>query len=79
MLPSRALRVCHARADGHPRGYAQFFYAAQPELETYRRVLEQLRRRAAHILSPECEKLLAAAGEMADAPDKIGVSSATRI
>ena len=55
-----------------PEDTLQFFYAAQPELETYRRVLEQLRRRAAHILSPECEKLLAAAGEMADAPDKIG-------
>lgn len=55
-----------------PEDTLQFFYTAQPELETYRRVLEQLRRRAAHILSPECEKLLAAAGEMADAPDKIG-------
>ena len=55
-----------------PEDTLQLFYAAQPELETYRRVLEQLRRRAAHILSPECEKLLAAAGEMADAPDKIG-------
>ena len=55
-----------------PEDTLQFFYAAQPELETYRRVLEQLRRRAAHILSPECEKLLAAAGEMADSPDKIG-------
>ena len=30
-----------------PEDTLQFFYAAQPELETYRRVLEQLRRRAA--------------------------------
>ena len=48
------------------------FYIAQPELETYRRSLYQIRRRAAHILSPAEEKLLAAAGEMADAPDSIG-------
>ena len=43
------------------------FYVAQPELETYRRSLYQIRRRAAHILSPEEERLLAAAGEMAAA------------
>ncbi len=48
------------------------FYIAQPGLEEYRRALYQLRRRAAHILSPAEEKLLAAAGEMADSPDAIG-------
>ena len=48
------------------------FYIAQPELETYRRPIEEIRRRRAHILSPEEEKLLAAAGEMAAAPEKIG-------
>ena len=48
------------------------FYAEQPALETYRRVLYQIRRRAAHILSGAEEKLLAAAGEMADAPENIG-------
>ena len=48
------------------------FYIAQPGLETYRRSLYQIRRRAAHILSPAEERLLAAAGEMADAPDNIG-------
>ena len=47
------------------------FYAAQPELLGYQRSLSQIRRRKAHILSPECEKLLAAAGEMADSPDRI--------
>ena len=47
------------------------FYAAQPELLGYQRSLYQIRRRKAHILSPECEKLLAAAGEMADAPDRV--------
>ena len=48
------------------------FYTAQPELETYRRSLYQIRRRAAHILSPEEERLLAAAEEMANAPENIG-------
>ena len=48
------------------------FYAAQPELAAYRRSIYQIRRRKAHILSPAEEKLLSAAGEMADAPDRIG-------
>ncbi|MBE6938571.1 MAG: oligoendopeptidase F [Ruminococcaceae bacterium] len=48
------------------------FYAQCPELETYRRVLYRIRRRAEHILSPAEEKLLAAAGEISRAPDSIG-------
>lgn len=48
------------------------FYTEVPELNTYKRSIYVIRRRAAHILSPECEALLAAAGEMADAPDNIG-------
>ena len=47
------------------------FYAEEPGLERYRRYLTKLRRRKAHTLSPAEEKLLAAAGEMADAPDTI--------
>ena len=47
------------------------FYVAQPALEEYRRSLYQIRRRAAHILSAEEEKLLASAGEMARTPDQI--------
>ena len=47
------------------------FYAACPGLERYRRYLTNLRRRKEHILSPAEEKLLAAAGEMAQAPDNI--------
>ena len=47
------------------------FYAEQPELATYRRPIERVRRRRAHILSPECEALLANTGEMADSPDAI--------
>ena len=47
------------------------FYADCPALERYRRFLNNIRRRRAHVLSPAEEKLLAAAGEMASAPDNI--------
>ena len=47
------------------------FYAQQPKLERYRRYLTNLRRRREHTLSPAEEKLLAAASEMANAPDTI--------
>ena len=40
-------------------------------LPVYRRSLERLRRRRDHILPPEQERLLAAAGEMAQAPETI--------
>lgn len=49
----------------------QSFYASCPELERYRRYLTDLRRRKAHTLSSQEERLLAAAGEMAQAPDTI--------
>ena len=55
-----------------PEETLERFYAEKPELETYRRSLYQIRRRAEHILSPECEQLLASAGEMANGPDSIG-------
>ncbi len=47
------------------------FYADYPALERYRRSLTNSRRRRAHTLSAAEEKLLAAAGEMAGAPDTI--------
>ena len=47
------------------------FYTSCPELERYRRYLTNLRRKKAHILSPAEEKLLAAAGELSQAPDTI--------
>ena len=47
------------------------FYAECPELERYRRYLTDMRRMKEHVLSPAEEKLLAAAGEMAQAPDSI--------
>ena len=48
------------------------FYKDEPELLTYKRPLDKILRRKAHVLSPEEEQLLAAAGEMSDAPDNIG-------
>jgi len=47
------------------------FYAAYPALERFRRYLTDLRRRKEHILSEAEEKLLAAAGEMAQTPDNV--------
>ena len=47
------------------------FYSAQPGLERYRRYLTNERRLKDHVLSPVEEKLLAAAGEMAQAPGNI--------
>ena len=47
------------------------FYAECPGLERYRRYLTDLRRRKAHTLSEAEEKLLSAAGEMAQTPDNI--------
>ena len=47
------------------------FYRAEPALELYRRYLTVLRDKRAHGLSDPEEMLLAAAGEMALAPEKI--------
>ena len=47
------------------------FYSEYPKLERYRRYLTNARRMKAHTLSAAEEKLLAAAGEMADAPSNI--------
>ncbi len=47
------------------------FYEACPELARYRRYLTNLRRLKEHILSPQEEKLLAAAGELSQTPDTI--------
>ena len=47
------------------------FYKEYPQLERYRRYLTDLRRRKDHVLSAQEEKLLAAAGEMAQTPDNV--------
>ncbi len=48
------------------------FYEECPELETYRRNIYKIRRKADHVLSEKEEALLAGAGEIARTPDKIG-------
>lgn len=47
------------------------FYKDEPALETYRLALTRIRSKRAHILSDAEEKLLAAAGEMSQAPDSV--------
>ena len=47
------------------------FYAEETGLERYRRYIFNIRRHAAHVLSPSEEKLMAMAGEMMQAPDDI--------
>ena len=54
-----------------PEEQLEAFYKACPELERYRRYLNNERRRKAHTLSAAEERLLAAAGEMANAPDTV--------
>lgn len=47
------------------------FYRQKPKLITYKRYLDDIRRKKAHILSNAEEKILAAAGDLAQAPDDI--------
>ncbi len=47
------------------------FYDRQPELNQYRRFLNDILRKKAHILSDAEEKILAAAGDLAQSPDDI--------
>ena len=54
-----------------PEETLEQFYKDEPGLETYRRSLYRVRRMKDHILSPECEALLSAAGEMASAPENV--------
>lgn len=47
------------------------FYKEEPGLERYRRALTRIFEKRAHVLSPAEEKLLAASGEMSNAPSDI--------
>ncbi|MDE7203626.1 MAG: oligoendopeptidase F [Lachnospiraceae bacterium] len=47
------------------------FYQKQPELNQYSRCLNDILRKKAHILSDAEEKILAAAGDLAQSPDDI--------
>ena len=51
-----------------PDDRLEAFYGECPELERFRRYLTDLRRRKEHVLSAAEEKLMAAAGEMAQTP-----------
>ena len=48
------------------------FYQETPDLQLYRRALDKIRARRAHVLSDAEEKILASAGEMAESPEQIG-------
>lgn len=54
-----------------PNDKLEQFYQEEPALETYRLALTRIRSKRAHILSDAEEKLLAAAGEMSQAPDSV--------
>lgn len=54
------------------------FFAEEPALAVYRRPIQKIRRMKAHILSPQEEALLAAAGEISSAPPPSPPASATR-
>ena len=54
-----------------PQEALEGFYKAAPGLERYRRYLNNERRRREHTLSAAEERLLAAAGEMANAPETV--------
>lgn len=47
------------------------FYADEPALELYRRAIDLIRRRKAHVLSEAEERILAAVGEVTEAPENI--------
>jgi oligoendopeptidase F len=47
------------------------YYNSTTELSTYKRYINNIRRKKAHILSNDEEKILAAAGELAQAPHEI--------
>lgn len=49
----------------------QSFYKELNELEHYRLMLDRIRRQKDHILSKECEEILAATGMLRQAPDEI--------
>lgn len=54
-----------------PEDTLEGFYQTAPDLGLYRRNIDRVRRRKEHVLSDKEEALLAAAGEMAAAPDDV--------
>ncbi|MBO5144954.1 MAG: oligoendopeptidase F [Lachnospiraceae bacterium] len=68
---SSALSFAEPEILAIPDAVLNDFYTKQPELNTYQRCLNDIRRKKAHILSNAEEKILAAAGDLAQAPDDI--------
>jgi oligoendopeptidase F len=54
-----------------PEDRLQGFLAAEPDLALYRHALDDILRERPHVLTAELEALLAQAGEVADAPERI--------
>jgi len=54
-----------------PNETIEKFYAECDDLKVYKRPIDKIRHMKEHILSPECEQLLASAGELATAPETI--------
>lgn len=57
-----------------PEETLEGFFAQEEALRVYRRPIQKVRRMKAHILSPQEEALLAAAGEISNAPSNIASS-----
>ena len=54
-----------------PEETLEKFYQEKPELEVYRRMLNNILRRKAHMLSAEMEQLLASAGDVTGTSDNV--------
>lgn len=68
---SSALSFAEPEILGIPDDVLDGFFQGQPKLDEYRRCLNDIRRKKEHILSDAEEKILAAAGDLAQAPDDI--------
>ncbi len=54
-----------------PDDVMERFYKEQPDMELYRLCIDRVRRRRAHILSEQEERIMALTGEMTGSPDNI--------
>ncbi len=54
-----------------PDDVMERFYREQPDMELYRLCIDRVRRRRAHILSEQEERIMALTGEMTGSPDNI--------
>ncbi len=68
---SSAMAYVGPELNAIPEDTLEQFYQEQPELEPYRRYLEQSRRNRDHILTAQEEQLMAAMGQVTGAPSQI--------